>query len=116
MKNLDEKHPAESELETLHARQVDRRLVRHLLGFAACALAMNALVGERGLVERWRAQRHAERLAAELTELRRENVALRRRIQELTEDPYAIESLARAKLGLLRRGELLVLLKDRPSD
>ena len=88
------------------------RFHAQLLGFALVALALNALIGERGLIERRRAEWQAMRIASELTVLRRENSELRRRVAALKSDPLAIEHIARAKLGLVRPGEVLVLLKN----
>jgi cell division protein FtsB len=87
------------------------RFSARLLGFALVALTLNALIGERGLIERRRAELQATKIAAELTSLRRENSELRRRVAALTSDPLAIEHIARAKLGLVRPGEMLVLLR-----
>ena len=92
--------------------RTNRRWLGQLLGFATVALILNALIGERGLVERRRVERQAAEITAELSTLRRENAKLRRRITQLTDDPLAIEHVARAKLGLIRRGEVLVLVKD----
>jgi cell division protein FtsB len=94
----------------MHTRR--GRFFARLLGFALVALTLNALIGERGMIERHRAELQATRVAAELTALRRENSELRRRVASLTSDPLAIEHIARAKLGLVRRGEVLVLLKS----
>jgi cell division protein FtsB len=114
-RNLEQRSAAESALAELRARSGRRAWIRRLLAFATCVLVINALVGERGLIERRRAERDANRLAAELAALRRENTALRQRMQQLTHDPRAIEVVAREELGLARRGEVLVLLKSLPS-
>jgi cell division protein FtsB len=92
--------------------RTNRRWLGQLLGFATVALILNALIGERGLVERRRVERQAAEITAELSTIRRENAELRHRITQLTNDPLAIEHVARAELGLIRRGEVLVLVKD----
>jgi cell division protein FtsB len=102
----------DNDLEHLPMPRTNRRWLGQLLGFATVALILNALIGERGLVERRRVERQAATITAELSTIRRENAELRRRITRLTNDPLAIEHVARAELGLIRRGEVLVLVKD----
>ena len=80
-----------------------------------CALAVNALIGERGLAETLRVRRQVGRLTAEVAELRRENARLAEYAERLATDPRTIEALAREELGLIRRGEILVVLKDVPA-
>jgi len=83
--------------------------------FLICALAVNALIGERGLAETLRVRKQVQRLTAQVAELRRENARLAEYADRLATDPRTIEDLARQELGLIRKGEILVLLKDVPS-
>lgn len=84
--------------------------VRRVLVFACCVLAMDALFGESGLAERVRA-RHAYLAAtARLHQLRTDNAALREQARQLQEDPRAIEAVARGELGMVRPGEILVVV------
>ena len=101
-----------SDLEHLPVPRSNRRWLAQLLGFATVVLIVNALIGERGLVERRRAEHQAAAISSELSAIRHENSQLRRRVAQLTSDPLAIEHVARAELGLVRRGEVLVLVKD----
>ena len=41
-----------------------------------------------------------------------ENARLREEVRRLTEDPAAIEEVARRELGLIRPGEKLFIIKD----
>ena len=75
-------------------------------------LVVDALVGEKGLMETIRARRQYAELASSLNTLRNDNARLRDDIRRLKEDPAAIESLAREELGLLRPGEVLFVVKD----
>jgi cell division protein FtsB len=75
-------------------------------------LAVDALVGEKGLTENLRARRESRDLSTALERLRVENTSLRDKIRRLREDASTIESVAREELGLIRPGELLVILKD----
>jgi cell division protein FtsB len=89
-----------------------RRGVHLLLGFVALVLVIDALVGEKGLLESMRARRQYQQLARSLEDLRRENARLREEARRLNEDPAAIESIAREELGLMRSGEVVFILKD----
>jgi cell division protein FtsB len=93
-------------------RRRQRRFWPHLLLFAASIVLVNGLFGERGLMETIRARRAHGHAAEELARLRRENAALRERVRRLRDDPATIEAVARRELGLLRRGEILVTVKD----
>ena len=50
--------------------------------------------------------------AAAIGTLRTQNSALRTEVQRLKEDPAMIEAIARRELGLLRRGEVLIVVKN----
>jgi cell division protein FtsB len=100
-------------LTTRAARRLARRrMLRFLLGFVAAVLVADALFGDKGLVETLRARREHARLRAALEALRAENTRLREQARRLREDPAAIEEIARRELGLIRPGELLVIIKD----
>ena len=92
-----------------------RRSLLFFLIFVATALLANAIVGERGLIATRAAKRHAMALAAEIEAVQVQNDALREQAKRLRTDPKAIESVARDELGLMRKGELLILLQDGPG-
>ena len=94
------------------ARSIWRRALHYLLVFATAVLLVDALVGERGLVATTRARRQSDELAARVAQLREENTRLGAAAERLRSDPAAIESLARETLGLVRPGEVLVVVKD----
>ena len=89
-----------------------RRGLHLLLVFVTLVLVIDALVGEKGLMESMRARRQYHQLALSLDDLKRENARLRDDARRLREDPTAIESLAREELGLVRPGEVVFILKD----
>ena len=89
-----------------------RRALNYLLVFATVVLLVDALVGERGLVATTRARRQSAELEASVSQVRDENARLRELADRLKSDPSTIESLAREKLGLIRPGEVLVVVKD----
>jgi cell division protein FtsB len=47
-----------------------------------------------------------------VSQLKHENARLRELADRLETDPTTIESVAREKLGLVRAGEILVVVKD----
>lgn len=89
-----------------------RRAVHLLLVFVTLVLVVDALIGDKGLVESRRARRRYEEVAASLAALQRDNARLRDEMRRLNEDPATIESVAREELGLIRPGEIVFILKD----
>ena len=89
-----------------------RRIVQVLLLFVAAVIVVDALVGEQGFFAMSRARRQADELAATIARQRAENARLREEVRRLTEDPAAIEEVARRELGLIRPGEKLFIIKD----
>lgn len=89
---------------------------RGLLGAAALVLAL--LFGIAGL-QSWRdlsvarARSHELETRVEATETRIEG--LKERIHRLESDPRALERLAREELGLVRPGDLVVVLPEEPA-
>jgi len=92
-----------------------RRTLQMLLVFVTLVLVINALVGERGLMETLRARRQHHDLVASIERLRMENAHLREQARRLRTDPATIEALARQELGLIKPGEMLFIIKDAKS-
>jgi cell division protein FtsB len=90
-----------------------RRALRWALAFLSIIVAVEALVGDKGLIEMIRARRQDAELSASIQSLRFENARLREAARRLKEDPSAVEELARRELGLIRPGEVLFVVKDR---
>lgn len=89
-----------------------RKPLQLLLVFVTVVLLIDALVGERGLIERMRAGQQYREAQADLEKIRRENARLLDEARRLREDSSTIESLARKDLGLVRPGEVLFIIKD----
>jgi cell division protein FtsB len=96
----------------LPSRRRDNPWVRRAVVFATCVLLADAIVGDRGLAQTLRARHDYAQAAAALASLRQENARLRERARRLQDDPAAIEAAARETLGLIRPGEILVVVKD----
>jgi cell division protein FtsB len=73
---------------------------------------LDALFGERGLSETMRARRAYEATEMALGRMKQENAELRDEARRLRDDPGAIESVAREDLGMIKRGEILVVIKN----
>ena len=89
-----------------------KRGLHVLLIFVTLVLIVDALVGEKGLMQSMNARLQYRQLQVSLEELRLQNAALREEMRRLNEDPGTIESLARQDLGLIRPGEVVFILKD----
>jgi len=77
---------------------------------------LDALVGEKGLLETVKKRQEFHVLEQSIQRARAENTRLREEAKRLRSDPTAIEDLARRELGLIRPGEHLFILKDRPPS
>jgi len=89
-------------------------MVYLLLIVVAGAIIVDGLVGERGLVAMLRARQEYEGLSAAIGRQRAENARLREEARRLTDDPAAIEEVARRELGLIKPGERVFIVKDVP--
>ena len=91
-----------------------RRRLRLVILFISTVILAEAVVGQRGLVESYRARQQYRALEAQVRQLEIDNVRLREEARRLREDPATIERIARRELGLARPGEVLVLVKTVP--
>jgi cell division protein FtsB len=95
---------------------VQRRRIAHLLLlFIASLLILDGLFGERGLLAMLRARHEYDELTASIARQRTENARLREQVRRLTDDPSAIEEVARRDLGLIKPGEKVFIIKDVPA-
>lgn len=89
-----------------------RRVAKFVLVFIGAVLVIDALVGDRGLLEIIKKRQEFRTLEQSLTDARAENVRLRDEARRLREDPSAIEDLARRLLGLIKPGEKVFIVKE----
>jgi cell division protein FtsB len=87
-------------------------VLNYVLVFVTVVLVVDALVGDKGLLDTLRARRQHQALETGLAQKRHENARLRDDIRRLKEDPGAIEALAREELGLMREGEVVFIVHD----
>jgi cell division protein FtsB len=89
-----------------------KRIARWAVVFFAVAVIVDAVVGDRGLLTMLRAREDYDAAIAALARQRAENDTLRETVSRLTNDPAAIEEIARDELGLMRPGEKVFIVKD----
>jgi cell division protein FtsB len=77
---------------------------------------LDGLVGEKGLLESIKKRQEFRVLEQQIQRQRAENARLGEEARRLRSDPAAIEDLARRELGLIKPGEHLFILKDRPTN
>jgi len=78
-------------------------------------MVIDAFVGERGLAALVRTRQEYKELAREVALKQAENGRLREQIRRLSEDPAAIEEIARREYGFIRPGERLFIIHDVPA-
>src|SRR3990172_3766985 len=95
-----------------------RKALSLALFLIVAASTLNALFGDRGLLELVKARQEIESLDREIVTLRTQNQSLLEEIRALKTSPLAVERLARENLGLVKPGEIVLLIRDtgRNSD
>ena len=91
-----------------------RRITLYVAVIFTLVMVVDAVVGEKGVLTLMRARAEYERLADDLGQLRTANARLREEARRLREEPEAIEEIARRDLGLIKPGETVFIIRDRP--
>ena len=89
-------------------------MVQYLLVFTCVVLAIDALVGDKGVLQMMKKRDDVRALERDVATAKAENSRLWREIQRLKNDPAALEELARRDLGMIKPGEKLYIIKDAP--
>jgi cell division protein FtsB len=89
-----------------------RRMVQYALIAVGCIFFLDALVGDKGLIELVKTRHDFRALETSLLRIRADNTRLREEARLLREDADTIERVARERLGLIKPGEKLFILKD----
>ena len=72
-------------------------------------------MGERGLLATLRARHEYDAVSAAIERKKADNARLREEARRLSDDPSAIEEVARRELGLIKPGERVFIIKDVPQ-
>lgn len=91
-------------------------MTRRVLGGAAVLVIAGVLAvyGSTGAVRVWQMKRAIEALERDLTALRAQADKLALTVEQLRNDPHAIEKLAREELGMAREGETILKFPSTP--
>lgn len=79
-----------------------RFMLRFIVG---SAIALYALVGSHGILQRIRLQNQKAELVAKIQAAEKETKRLQSEAKALEGDPRAVEKVAREKYGMIREGE-----------
>jgi cell division protein FtsB len=90
-------------------------MVRTGLVLVLVFAVVDGVFGERGLLANMEVRRRIAVQQSAIDEMTTRNDALTEEIRLLREDPAAVEELAREELGLMKDGELLIILRDTPE-
>lgn len=97
-------------------RQKRKRFWKYGLLLLSAGLMVNALIGEKGYLANLQAREEYQQVQNSLEQLRAENARLTEDARRLQTDPRALEDTARLLLGLIKPGETLITLRDRPAS
>jgi len=78
-------------------------------------LLVPLIIGDMGLVKYFKMRKTYHRLQEEIQQLSDENQKIEDEVRALRADPVKIEQLARARLGLVRPGEVVYQFEPGPS-
>ncbi len=85
-----------------------------MVGIVASLLLLLAIASLGSLRDLQAAQERLQTLEARIEEARQQNEELGRRIQRLQDDPAAIERLAREEYGMMKAGDVVLMLPAEP--
>lgn len=93
-----------------------RRKLWVVLILSVSLFLVYSAVGERGFIRMNRMSDQRDELRSKVQNLEENNEKLAEEIGRLRDDPATIEHLARTELGMVRDGETVYILSDRPGD
>ena len=94
--------------------QLRGRAVQYLLVFLGSVLVMDALVGDKGVLQMLKKRQELRALDQDVAAARAQNAQMRAEINRIKTDPAALEEIARKDLGLIKPGEKLFIIRDAP--
>lgn len=96
-------------------RPLRRKALILALFLIVASSILNAFFGNRGIIELLKARAELRAVEQEIIALRAENQLLLEEIRSLKTDPLAIEKLAREELGLIKPGEIVLVIRKPPT-
>lgn len=78
-------------------------------------LMVNSLFGQKGYLANLQARQEFQDASTSVQRLKDENAWLAEQAARMKTDPQALEDAARERLGLIKPGETLINLRDRPA-
>jgi cell division protein FtsB len=90
-----------------------RKVVIAGLSFFFLVLFAASFFGKKGLIETHRSQREYRALLKEVERLETDKSRLEKEIKELESNPKAVEKKAREKLWLMKKDEMVLIIKDK---
>ena len=94
--------------------QLRGRAVQYLLVFLGSVLVIDALVGDKGVLQMLKKRQDLRALDQSVAAARARNAQMRAEINRIKTDPAALEEIARKDLGLIKPGEKLFIIRDAP--
>ena len=88
----------------MNIRSNHQKIILLGLGFFMLLMIM-AVFHENGILNAYRFEQEQVKMKKENDSLRRQNILLKKNIQALKSEPYAIEKIAREKLNLAKTGD-----------
>jgi len=92
---------------------VRKKIIIAAFGFFLLVLLLASFFGKRGLLEIFQAQRKQKALLEKVERLEQKKSKLEREIEELRENPKAVEKKAREKLWLMKPDEIVIVDKEK---
>ena len=89
---------------------------KSLLVVAIGILLMQDIFGTHGVLAMRRSQKEAAEIRSQIKQLNYENCRLTERAKDLQSDPATIEKIAREKLGLAGKNEVIFKVAPKPGD
>jgi cell division protein FtsB len=86
-----------------------RKILLAAVGFFFLVLLISSLFGKKGLIEIYKARRSYQILLQEVQRLEAEKARLEGEIEDLKNNPQAVEREAREKLWLIRPDEKVIV-------
>lgn len=103
-------------LEFNKVKQFLRTNWKSLLVVAIGILLVQDIFGTHGVLAMRRSQKEAAEIRGQIKQLNYENCRLTERAKDLQSDPATIEKIAREKLGLAGKNEVIFKVAPKPGD